>query len=275
MVIGGLMEKLLEVKNISFAYDEDRKIFENISFTLEKGDVMCILGPNGTGKTTLIKCLNGLHDIDSGEILLENQNIKSLSFKEISKYIGYIPQTHTPTFPFSVMDVVIMGRAPYISLTESPREKDIKIAENALKDLGIYRLKDKEYTNLSGGERQLVFLARILAQQPDILILDEPTSHLDFGNQIKFLQIIDKLASLGLSIIMSSHFPDHAFLSSNKVAIMKDGTFIDFGVPDAVVTEDNLKNAYNIDVKLIELDENRKVCVPMKTNLSLNIDIEK
>ncbi len=275
MVIGGLMEKLLEVKNISFAYDEDRKIFENISFTLEKGDVMCILGPNGTGKTTLIKCLNGLHDIDSGEILLENQNIKSLSFKEISKYIGYIPQTHTPTFPFSVMDVVIMGRAPYISLTESPREKDIKIAENALKDLGIYRLRDKEYTNLSGGERQLVFLARILAQQPDILILDEPTSHLDFGNQIKFLQIIDKLASLGLSIIMSSHFPDHAFLSSNKVAIMKDGTFIDFGVPDAVVTEDNLKNAYNIDVKLIELDENRKVCVPMKTNLSLNIDIEK
>lgn len=138
MVIGGLMEKLLEVKNISFAYDEDRKIFENISFTLEKGDVMCILGPNGTGKTTLIKCLNGLNDIDSGEILLENQNIKSLSFKEISKYIGYIPQTHTPTFPFSVMDVVIMGRAPYISLTESPREKDIKIAENALKDLGIY-----------------------------------------------------------------------------------------------------------------------------------------
>lgn len=114
-----------------------------------------------------------------------------------------------------------------------------------------------------------------MAQQPDILILDEPTSHLDFGNQIKFLQIIDKLASLGLSIIMSSHFPDHAFLSSNKVAIMKDGTFIDFGVPDAVVTEDNLKNAYNIDVKLIELDENRKVCVPMKTNLSLNIDIEK
>ena len=262
MVIGGLMEKLLEVKNISFAYLPDN---------LDPADFICILGPNGTGKTTLIKCLNGLHDIDSGEILLENQNIKSLSFKEISKYIGYIPQTHTPTFPFSVMDVVIMGRAPYISLTESPREKDIKIAENALKDLGIYRLRDKEYTNLSGGERQLVFLARILAQQPDILILDEPTSHLDFGNQIKFLQIIDKLASLGLSIIMSSHFPDHAFLSSTKVAIMKNKKFIDFGAPGDVVTEDNLKEAYSIDVKLIELDENRKVCVPMKTNLKLDI----
>lgn len=268
------MDKLLEVKNISFHYEDNKSIFENISFSIEKGDVLCILGPNGTGKTTLIKCLNGLHDIDSGEIIIDGKNIKSLNFREISKYIGYIPQSHNSTFPFSVMDVVVMGRAPYLSLTDSPKEKDYKIAENALKDLGILHLKDKEDTNLSGGERQLVFLARILAQQPDILILDEPTSHLDFGNQIRFLEIVDKLAKLGLSIIMSSHFPDHAFLSSTKVAIMKGGEFIDFGTPDDVVNENNLKNAYNLDVKLIELDENRKVCVPMKTNFSFSIDIE-
>lgn len=267
------MEELLEVKDISFGYD-DKKIFENISFSIGRGDVLCILGPNGTGKTTLIKCLNGLHDIESGEIILEGKNIKSMSFKEISKYIGYIPQTHTPTFPFTVLDVVIMGRSPYLSLTDSPKEEDIKIAESALKDLGIYGLKDKEYTNLSGGERQLVFLARILTQQPDILILDEPTSHLDFGNQIKFLEIVDKLASLGLSIIMSSHFPDHTFISSNKVAIMKDGSFIDFGTPQDVVNEENLKKAYDIDVKLIDLDNGRKVCVPMKTDLSLSINID-
>lgn len=117
--------------------------------------------------------------------------------------------------------------------------------------MGIYDLKDKEYTNLSGGERQLVFLARVLTQQPDILILDEPTSHLDFGNQIKLLEIIDRLAEAGLSVIMSSHFPDHAFLSSTKVAIMKNKKFIDFGAPGDVVTEDNLKEAYSIDVKLI------------------------
>lgn len=274
MGIGVFMEKLLDVKNISFSYDNNRKIFNDISFSIEKGDVLCILGPNGTGKTTLIKCLNGLREIDSGEILIEGKNIKSLSYSEIAKYIGYIPQNHTPSFPFSVLDVVIMGRAPYISLTDSPKQKDLEIASDALKDLGIYHLKDKEYTNLSGGERQLVFLARILAQQPDILILDEPTSHLDFGNQIKFLEIIDKLASFGLSIIMSSHFPDHAFLSSNKVAIMKDGSFIDFGSPDYVITEKNLKKTYGIDVKLIKLNDNRKVCVPMKTNLSLNINIE-
>ena len=206
-----------------------------------------------------------------GEILINGENIETLSFSQISKHIGYIPQSHVPSFPFTVFDVVLMGRAPYLNLTQSPRAEDEKIAIKSLKTLGIYDLKDKEYTNLSGGERQLVFLARVLTQQPDILILDEPTSHLDFGNQIKLLEIIDRLAEAGLSVIMSSHFPNHAFLSSTKVAIMKNKKFIDFGAPGDVVTEDNLKEAYSIDVKLIELDENRKVCVPMKTNLKLDL----
>lgn len=206
-----------------------------------------------------------------GEILINGENIEALSFSQISKHIGYIPQSHVSSFPFTVFDVVLMGRAPYLNLTQSPRAEDEKIAIKSLKTLGIYDLKDKEYTNLSGGERQLVFLARVLTQQPDILILDEPTSHLDFGNQIKLLEIIDKLAEAGLSVIMSSHFPDHAFLSSTKVAIMKNKKLIDFGAPGDVVTEDNLKEAYSIDVKLIELDENRKVCVPMKTNLKLDL----
>ena len=265
-----LDNNLFEVKNISFSYN-DEQIFSDISFSIGRGEVLCILGPNGTGKTTLIKCLNGLHDIDSGDILINGKNIKKLSFREISKHIGYIPQSHVPSFPFKVFDVVLMGRAPYLNLTDSPKEEDVKIAQEALKTLGIEYLKDKEYTNLSGGERQLVFLARVLCQKPDMLILDEPTSHLDFGNQIKLLEIIDNLAKSGLSIIMSSHFPDHAFLSSTKVAIMKDKRFIDFGTPDDVVTEENLRKAYSIDVKLIEWDDKRKVCVPMKTNLNLDL----
>ena len=262
--------KLFEVENISFSYN-DEEIFSDISFSINQGDVLCILGPNGTGKTTLIKCLNGLHEVDSGEILINGENMKKLSFKEISRHVGYIPQSHIPSFPFKVFDVVLMGRAPYLNLTDSPKDEDFKIAEEALKTLGIENLKDKEYTNLSGGERQLVFLARVLCQKPDILILDEPTSHLDFGNQIKLLEIIDNLSKSGLAIIMSSHFPDHAFLSSTKVAIMKNKKFIDFGVPEDVVTEENLKIAYSIDVKLMELDDKRKVCVPMKTNLKLDL----
>ena len=157
--------KLFEVKNISFSYDGE-EIFSDISFSIDKGDVLCILGPNGTGKTTLIKCLNGLNEIASGEILINGKNIRKLSYREISSHIGYIPQSHTPSFPFKVFDVVLMGRSPYLNLTDSLREEDVEIANESLKILGIEKLKDKEYTNLSGGERQLVFLARVLCQNP-------------------------------------------------------------------------------------------------------------
>lgn len=264
------MNKLVGVKNISFSYDKDSPaVFENISFSIEKGDVLCVLGPNGTGKTTLIKCINGLHKVNEGEVYLNGSNIQTLSFKDISRMVGYIPQGHVPSFPFNVFDVVLMGRSPYVNITSSPKERDREIAMNALETLGIEDLKDKSYTNLSGGERQLVFLARVLAQEPDLLILDEPTNHLDFGNQIKLLEIIEQLSKLGLAVIMSSHYPDHAFLAASKVAIMKDKGFIDFGTPDDVLSEENLKKAYGIDVKLMELDDGRKICVPLKTNLEL------
>lgn len=265
------MKKLLNVKNISFAY-QDKNIFEDISFSIDKGDVLTILGSNGTGKTTLIKCLNGLNKINNGDIYIRDQNIDTLSYREVSKFMGYIPQSHDATFPFTVFDVVVMGRAPYLSLNNLPKEKDSGIALKSLKTLGIEHLKDKEYTNLSGGERQLVFLARVITQQPDVLLLDEPTSHLDFGNQVRLLEILGELAKAGLSVIMSSHFPDHTFLSSNKVAIMKDGSFIDFGTPNEVVTEENLKKVYNLDVKLLDLDDGRKVCVPLKSNLKLDYE---
>ena len=153
--------RLFEVRNISFDYDGE-EIFSDISFSIEKGDVLCILGPNGTGKTTLIKCLNGLHDINSGEILINGENIKKLSFKQISKHIGYIPQAHVPSFPFKVFDVVLMGRAPYLNLTDSPKDEDKKIALDALKTLGIEDLKDKEYVEWKGrhvGEPVAKFLS--------------------------------------------------------------------------------------------------------------------
>ena len=264
------MTKLVDVKNISFSYDKDSPaVFENISFSIEKGDVLCVLGPNGTGKTTLIKCINGLHKVNEGEVYLNGANIQNLSFRDISRTVGYIPQGHVPSFPFTVFDVVLMGRSPYVNITSSPKEKDREIAMNALETLGIEDLKDKSYTNLSGGERQLVFLARVLAQEPDLLILDEPTNHLDFGNQIKLLEIIEQLSKLGLAVIMSSHYPDHAFIAASKVAIMKDKGFIDFGTPEDVLSEENLKKAYGIDVRLMELDDGRKICVPLKTNLEL------
>ena len=257
------MSSIFEINDAEFSYNGSGHIFKDVNLSLENGDVMCILGPNGTGKSTLIKCMNGLLKLNSGKIFLDNQNIYSMKKNDLAKIIGYIPQSHNSVFAFSVFDVVLMGRAPHLSLTSVPGEKDYKIAKDSLKSLGILHLRDKSFIEISGGERQMVLLARVLAQQPKILLLDEPTSHLDFGNQIRTLDVINDLSKRGLSVIMTSHFPDHAFLSSNKVAIMNRGTIMDIGTPESVITEDNMRSAYGIDVKILEVDEHRKACIPM------------
>lgn len=257
------MTHLLETIGASFSYDGVQNIFEDINFSVEDGDIFCILGANGSGKTTLIKCLTNLLRLDSGQIKLQEQDIKLMNSAEVARNIGYIPQIHNSTFPFTVLDVVLMGRSPYLDLFESPSEKDYKIAEKSLKTLKISHMSDKPYTEISGGEQQLVFIARVLTQQPSILILDEPTSHLDFGNQIRTLNIIEKLAKHGLSVIMSSHFPDHAFIAANKVAIIKNAHFIDMGTPEDVITEENMEKTYNIKVKILDV-QNRLACIPLK-----------
>ncbi len=256
---------VLEIRDAAFAYDDTENIFEGINLTVDKGDVVCILGPNGCGKTTLIKCLNKLHELKEGAVYINGRDIRDINQREIAKNIGYIPQGHIPTFAFSVMDVVLMGRSPHLDFFETLGEADYKIAENALKKFGLYDMRDKPYTSLSGGEQQLVFFARVIAQEPHMLILDEPTSHLDFGNQLKTLDVISKLAADGLSVVMTSHFPDHAFISSNKVAIMKDRGFMDIGKPDEVITGKNMEKAYGIHVEIVDIGHDRKVCVPMKT----------
>jgi iron complex transport system ATP-binding protein len=257
------MSHLMEMIDGTFSYNSNNNIFENINFTVENGDVFCILGANGTGKTTMIKCLNGLMKLKSGNVLLNGKDIYSLSHSEIGRNIGYIPQLHNSTFPFTILDVVLMGRAPHIDAFSSPSKKDYDIAENSLKSLNIYHMKDKPYTEISGGEQQLVFIARVLTQEPKVLLLDEPTSHLDFGNQIRTLNIIEKLANSGLSVVMSSHFPDHAFISANKVAIMKGSDFIDIGTPEDVINEENMEKAYGIKVKIVDF-EDRLTCIPLK-----------
>jgi iron complex transport system ATP-binding protein len=256
---------MLKVDNATFSYDGKRNIFENISFSVDKGDVFCILGPNGTGKSTLLRCLCGLYKLKAGSITVDGKDIARMGPAKLAKKIGFIPQIHTPTFPYTVLEVVIMGRTPHLNMLASPSDKDYDIAEEAIKTIGIESIKDKPYTELSGGQMQMVLLARVLAQEPEILLLDEPTSHLDIGNQIHTIEIVRMLADKGLSLIMTSHFPDHAFLSSNKVGIMKDGIFIQMGRADEVVTEENLKKAYGTEIRIVYIgdDINRKITIPV------------
>jgi iron complex transport system ATP-binding protein len=255
----------LEVNNATFSYDGKRNIFEDISFSVDKGDVFCILGPNGTGKSTLLRCLCNLYKLNSGSITVDGKSIARMRPAQLAKKIGFIPQIHTPTFPYTVLEVVIMGRTPHLNMLATPSDNDYNIAEDALKTIGIEDIKDKPYTELSGGQMQMVLLARVIAQEPEILLLDEPTSHLDLGNQIHTIEIVRMLADKGLSLIMTTHFPDHAFLSSNKVGIMKDSKFIQMGNADDVVTEENLKKAYGTDIKIVYIGDgiNRKITVPV------------
>ena len=256
----------LQVERAVYHYEKSGNSgFNNISFSIADGEVMSILGPNGCGKTTLLKCLNALFKIQQGRIILNDRELTLLHRTEIARSIGYVPQVHQPAFAFTVLDAVLVGRAAHLGLLESPGPKDIAIAEQALVSMGIEHLRHKSYTQISGGERQLVMFARVLAQQPSLLLLDEPTSHLDFGNQIRVLELVRKLAATGLPIIMTSHFPDHAFLVSNKVALMQKGEFIDIGSPDSVINDSNLEKVYNIKVRVMTLDAgiNRKICVPI------------
>jgi iron complex transport system ATP-binding protein len=256
---------MMKVTNGTFSYDGKRNIFENISFSVDKGEVFCILGPNGIGKSTLLRCLCNLIKLNSGLITINGKDISAMSPSNLAKKIGLVSQVHTPSFPYSVMEVILMGRAPHLNLFAAPTEKDYKIAEEAIKTVGIKDIVNKPYTETSGGEMQLVMIARVLVQEPEILLLDEPTSHLDVGNQIHTIEIIKKLADYGLCIVMTSHFPDHAFLSSNKVGLMKDKRFIAMGRADDVVTEQNLKETYGVDIKIVYLggEINRKIAVPL------------
>lgn len=256
----------LEARELSFRYQQN-KVFSDVSLDVNSGEVVCLLGPNGTGKTTLLKAILGLLKPYQGEVLLNGRNISHLTRREKARFLGYVPQCHTPPFPFSVLDVVLMGRTAHINNFAVPSKYDIHIARQAMQMLDIEHLEPRIFTELSGGERQMVLIARALAQEPEILVLDEPTSNLDFGNQARVLKYIRKLASLGLGVIMASHFPDHAFYYASKVVMLKDRRVYMVGSPDEVITDANLSFVYDVNVEVIHTTdkdgEEIRICVPV------------
>lgn len=227
-------------------------VLEDISFTLREGEVRCILGINGVGKTTLFKSILGAIPLLSGSILIDGRRLEQFSQREIAQKVGYVPQFHMPPFPYTVFQVVVMGRVSHLPLFTAPGAKDREIAQEALATLSITHLADEVYTEISGGERQLVLIARALAQQARFLIMDEPTSNLDLANQTLVLRQIVALAAAGMGVILTTHYPNHAFLCASEVTVLKGKRTFWHGKPEEILSEALLQELYGIDLALVK-----------------------
>ena len=235
-------------------YSQDKPIIKNITFTLESGDTCALLGPNGVGKTTLFKTILNLIQPLAGHVYIDGDDTSQWKPRKRSKYMAYVAQAHIPTFPYLVRDVAMMGRLGQTSAMGQPSRHDYEIVEQALEDVGIRHLRDKVYTEISGGERQLLMIARALAQEPKILIMDEPTANLDYGNMVIVMKCIRELTqSKDLCIIFTTHMPDQAFLTNAKTAMMFRNEPLAFGPCNEVITKENLYKAYKTDIEILEI----------------------
>ena len=241
---------LLEVQNASFSYPGFPDTFHGVNFSVEEGQVFTILGPNGAGKSTLLSCLAGLRRLSEGQILLGGQVLGNMSRRDVAALLGFVPQVLSSVYAYSVLEYVVMGRAPYISSLRRPTAADYRMAWDAIRSMGIEHLANRNYAELSGGERQQAAIARILVQNPRLILLDEPTSALDFGNQIKVIRMVRSLARRGYSVIMTTHNPDHAVMLDDTVGVLDHNGVLQVGRAAEIVTERVLTAVYQTEVKI-------------------------
>lgn len=252
----------IEVRDLRFGYGSG-EVLRGVSFTAPSGFLTSVLGPNGVGKSTLFRCLLGLMKGYTGTITIDGEDTRRLSARALAKKVAYIPQSHYPSFNYSVFNMVLMGTTSQVSLMSSPGEKQRRAAEKALERVGVAHLRDKGYTNISGGERQLVLIARALVQDAKVLILDEPTANLDYGNQIRVMEQLRELNTQGYTVVQSTHNPEQAFLFSHNVVAMQEGRVLAAGAPSLVVTEELMEKLYGADIRVCSLYDDRvRVCVP-------------
>lgn len=241
----------LSVKEASFGYKKDHLILKNINFELDKSEVLSILGPNGVGKTTLLKCVMNMIKWISGTAYLNEKPIFEIPEKELWKSIAYVPQAKNTAFSFSAYEMVLLGRSSHIGIFSHPSKRDKEIADNAMERIGISHLKNKSCNRMSGGELQMVLIARALAAEPNILILDEPESNLDFKNQLIILDIIKDLSKKSeISCIFNTHYPDHALkVSTHSLILNRDLSFF-YGKSDQVINSETLRKSFGVNVHI-------------------------
>jgi iron complex transport system ATP-binding protein len=239
-----------------------RTVLREVSLSAPPGRVLALLGPNGSGKSTLLRLMLGLLRPDHGTVRLGGRELGTIPRRELARRVAYVPQLHRESFAFSVAEVVLMGRMPHLGLLSRHRAVDLRAAREALELLRIEHLADRPYTQVSGGERQLALIARALAQGARALLMDEPTNGLDYGNQVRLLEQVAALARRGLSVVFSTHHPDHALAVADQVALLREGRLVGEGPPAEAITGESLSALYGVDVRTLPVEEGVKVCVP-------------
>lgn len=242
----------IKVENLSFAYS-DIHVLDKVSFSAGEGQLVAVLGPNGVGKSTLFRCMLGLLRGYSGTALLDGREAKDLDRRTLAKSVAYIPQTVAPTFNYTVLETVLMGTTGQVSILRAPGQEQKDTAWKMLRLLGIEDLAHRGVAKLSGGERQLVLIARALAQNAKILIMDEPTANLDYGNQQRVLAQIRKLADQGYTILLSTHNPEHAMQFATHILALHDGKICADGSVDSALTSELLQKLYGISANIMEV----------------------
>ncbi|MBR6825218.1 MAG: ABC transporter ATP-binding protein [Oscillospiraceae bacterium] len=252
----------LEVKHLSFAYGT-HSVLEDISFSVREGEFLSVLGPNGVGKSTLFRCILGLLKIRKGEIRIDGESISQLPPATLARKIAYIPQAHDPVFHYSVFDMVLMGTTAQRGLFAAPRKEEKTAVEEVLEKLGLTALAERSYRTLSGGERQLVLIARAMVQEAKLLLMDEPSASLDFGNRIRVMERVKALCAEGYCVMQSTHDPEQAGYYSDRLLALKGGKVLSHGTPQEVFTEELISALYGVEVEICKLKENAPwVCIP-------------
>ncbi len=242
----------ISVDNLDFAYNGSL-VLKNISHSFDEGKLISIVGPNGSGKSTLLKCLNRILEPKNGSILLEEKNLKNFKSQELAKKIAYVPQSEQFIFPITVFDTVLMGRKPHIQW--SPGKKDIVITSQMIEQFDLKDISLKSVNKLSGGQRQRVFIARALAQEPQILLLDEPTANLDLKHQLEVLKILKKLSVQGITVIIAIHDLNLALQYSDDFVLLKEGEIFAKGGKE-IISNENIEKLYDIKVNIIRENGN-------------------
>ncbi len=257
---------MIDVRNLKFAYKAD-PILDGVSFHVDEGQFVTVLGANGTGKSTLFKCLLGLLNYQSGDVAIAGKDIRKLPRRTLAGLVGYVPQQEAQIYNYTVMDTVLMGMARKIGAFRAPKKEQLDECTEILKKLGIDHLAGRGVNEISGGERQMTLLARALAQNAKILIMDEPTANLDYGHQHEVMRLIQSLTKGGYTILLSTHNPEHAVMYASHVLALKDHQVCAYGRNEDVLDEALIEALYGLRVKIVSDPDGEgsgRACIPCR-----------